>query len=301
MARFINLIENEGIVTYNISSMQEIISETSALFDWRGADRMRVTYLEHSGFFLEWEECVWIFDYYRGELPKLDLTKPVFVFCSHSHADHFNPEIFSLLRKHPHVHYIFSNEIRKKIRAIQKKAASGETLDTVPEITFLTVRTDTKMQDRSGNTLFIHTLSSTDCGCAFVIEYKGRTVFHAGDLHWWTWPGEPESDNRKMEADYKKEIEYLEKREVDLVFTPLDWRQEEDYAKGMTYLLSRVQIRHVFPMHFWGDFSVMERFSAECTLPRLRFDEGEVCQEGAKSGTCFHPIRKNGQIWEIAL
>lgn len=29
MVRRINLIENEGIVTYNISSMQEIISETS--------------------------------------------------------------------------------------------------------------------------------------------------------------------------------------------------------------------------------------------------------------------------------
>lgn len=45
----------------------------------------------------------------------------------------------------------------------------------------------------------------------------------------------------------------------------------------------------------------MEQFKEECTLPRVRFDEGEVYQEGAQSGTCFHPIRKNGQIWEITL
>lgn len=301
MVRRINLIENEGIVTYNISSMQEIISETSVSFNQRGGSGMRVTYLEHSGFFLEWEDCIWIFDYYRGELPKLNMTKPVFVFCSHSHSDHFNSEIFSLLREHPQIHYIFSNEIRKKIRTMQRKAASDTEHETVPEITFLTVRTDAKMQDGSGNTICIHTLASTDCGCAFVLEYKGRTIFHAGDLHWWTWPGEPEADNRKMESDYKKEVEYLEKRAVDLAFTPLDPRQEEDYAKGMTYLLSRVQVHHVFPMHFWGDFSVMEQFKEECTLPRVRFDEGEVYQEGAQSGTCFHPIRKNGQIWEITL
>ncbi len=289
------------------------------------ADGMRVTYLEHSGFFLEWEDCVWIFDYYKGELPKLSLQKPVFVFCSHSHADHFNPKIFSLLREHSQVHYIFSNEIRKKIRTMQRKAASGAEWETVPEITFLTVRTDAKIQDGAGDTIRIHTLSSTDCGCAFVLEYKGRTIFHAGDLHWWTWPGEPEADNRKMEADYKKEIEYLEKRTADLAFTPLDPRQEEDYAKGMTYFLSKVQVRHVFPMHFWDDFSVMERFKKECTLPTVEFDEGEVRQAkvqpdtkqacpaktqpdakesrqvGAQRGTCFHSIRQSGQTWEIML
>lgn len=274
---------------------------------------MKVTYLDHSGFLLEWDNCFWIFDYYKGTLPKLSPEKPVFVFCSHSHGDHFNPEIFSLLDEHPQVHYIFSNEIRKKIRTMQKKSACGAGQGTIPEITFLTVRTDVRIEDGGGDEMWIHTLSSTDCGCAFVVSYKGRTVFHAGDLHWWTWPGEPESYNRKMEADYKKEIEYLENRVTDLAFTPLDPRQEEDYAKGMTYFLSRVRARHVFPMHFWGDFSVMERFKKECTLFGVRFDEGEVRQAQTQpdvekvspakgqNGTCFHMIRQNGQVWEIAF
>ena len=58
---------------------------------------MKVTYLNHSGFLLELEDCYIIFDYYRGELPLLNKEKEVFVFCSHVHADHYNPKVFSLL------------------------------------------------------------------------------------------------------------------------------------------------------------------------------------------------------------
>ena len=59
---------------------------------------MKVTYLNHSGFLLEWKNSYFLFDYYKGELPELNSEKDVFVFCSHSHHDHFNPEIFSILK-----------------------------------------------------------------------------------------------------------------------------------------------------------------------------------------------------------
>lgn len=42
---------------------------------------MKVTYLNHSGFLLELEDCYIIFDYYRGELPPLNKKKEVFVFA----------------------------------------------------------------------------------------------------------------------------------------------------------------------------------------------------------------------------
>ena len=53
---------------------------------------MKVTYLNHSGFLLELENCYIIFDYYRGELSPLNAKKDVFVFCSHVHGDHYNPK-----------------------------------------------------------------------------------------------------------------------------------------------------------------------------------------------------------------
>ena len=79
---------------------------------------MKITYLNHSGFLLEWPECYWIFDYYKGEIPVLDAEKDIFVFCSHSHHDHFNPEIFQLLKDYPKVTYVFADEMREACKKI---------------------------------------------------------------------------------------------------------------------------------------------------------------------------------------
>ena len=71
---------------------------------------IRVTYIGHSGFLVEWPEQYWLFDYYNGTLPPLLPSKPLLVFASHRHADHFNPAIFRL--PHPDVRYILSKDIR---------------------------------------------------------------------------------------------------------------------------------------------------------------------------------------------
>ena len=58
---------------------------------------MKITYINHSGFLVETENCYYVFDYYKGEMPRLDKSKEVVVFCSHFHQDHFNPKIFEIL------------------------------------------------------------------------------------------------------------------------------------------------------------------------------------------------------------
>lgn len=243
---------------------------------------MKVTYLNHSGFLVEWPDCYWLFDYFKGSIPELDADKKVFVFVSHSHGDHFNPKVFELAKKYPQVQYIFSNEIRSRLCGKH----AGEKYGEIPEITFLTVGADAVFSDGREKEVRVHTLHSTDCGCAFVLRYEGKTVYHAGDLHWWARPGEPEKDNRKMIADYKKEMEYLTDTRVDLAFTPLDPRQGETYADGMNYFLKTVQTVHVFPMHFWDDFSVIERFLKEQQVPE---------------NTRIYKISRDGQMWNIDL
>ncbi len=59
---------------------------------------MKITYIEHSGYAIEWESCIWVFDYYRGKIPDWEKTKPLIIFASHAHKDHFAPEIFHYLR-----------------------------------------------------------------------------------------------------------------------------------------------------------------------------------------------------------
>lgn len=246
---------------------------------------MKVTYLNHSGFLLEWEHSYWLFDYYQGDIPELDPKKDLFVFCSHSHQDHFNPAVFALARKYPSARYLFANQLKracrkltrlpaglsisaKQYREVCHSAAESDRMEVpVPSIQFLLSRTDTEILDSRQNPLRVHTLASTDCGCAFVLEYMGKTIFHAGDLHWWLWPEEGDSWNQKMTADYKKEMEYLKGKTLDLAFYPLDPRQEKDYGRGMDYFLHTARVKHVFPMHFWNDFSVIEKYLQEYPLP----------------------------------
>ena len=59
---------------------------------------LKITYIEHSGFLLETENAVFLFDYYKGALPQINPQKPLFVFVSHKHGDHYNPDIFSFRR-----------------------------------------------------------------------------------------------------------------------------------------------------------------------------------------------------------
>jgi len=212
---------------------------------------MHVTYLNHSGFLLEWTNSYWIFDYYKGEIPALNIKKDIFVFCSHSHHDHFNPKIFSILKAYPKVTYLFAEEMKEVCSKI----------DT-PEIYFLENNIDVTIKG-----LKIHTLKSTDMGCAFVIDYEGYTVYHAGDLHWWYWDGEDPDWNAQMTADYKKEIEYLKEKTLDIAFTPLDPRQGNEYALGMNYLLNIAKVKNVFPMHCWDDISIIDKYLQEYEFP----------------------------------
>lgn len=56
---------------------------------------MRVTFLAHDGFFIELDQVCLLFDWWKGVLPPLP-DKPLLVFVSHRHEDHFNPAVFTL-------------------------------------------------------------------------------------------------------------------------------------------------------------------------------------------------------------
>lgn len=235
---------------------------------------MKVTYLSHSGFLIEWEHCYWLFDYYKGEIPLEDRNKKLFVFVSHSHRDHLNTEIFELAGQQKSCVYVIANEAKRVCKNQQDK-----------DISFIKAWEDLVFEDGSGDEIKVHALCSTDCGVAFFLEYQGKTLYHAGDLHWWVWPGEPEEDNRKMTGSYQKEMEYLEGKSIDLAFTPLDPRQEEWYDRGADYLLEHAKIKMLFPMHFWGDFSIIDTY---CNREKKLPPDVEIIK-----------IEREGQCWEI--
>ena len=70
---------------------------------------MKVTFIYHSSYFVELDHCCLLFDYYQGDIPQVG--KPLYVFASHSHPDHFSPAIFQLAGEEREVHYLLSDDI----------------------------------------------------------------------------------------------------------------------------------------------------------------------------------------------
>ena len=234
---------------------------------------MTITFLYHSSFLVELETCTLLFDWYGGETPEIDWSKPLYVFASHHHGDHYSPEIFSAFGME-NIWYILGSCIHLSAR---RKAALG--IDDSHVFRLGGGRT----LDLNG--LHITTLTSTDEGVAFLIEAEGKTIYHAGDLHWWHWEGEPGTWNRDMERDFKQEIAKLAGKTIDAAFLVLDPRQEGDYWLGFDWTMRTADIRHAFPMHSWEDFGIVKQLKrADCSAPyRDRVEE----------------IYYNGQVFEI--
>ncbi len=204
---------------------------------------MKVTYLGHSGFFVEMEDACFLFDYYKGELPEADRGKKLFVFVSHGHYDHYRKEIFSLRDQYDQVRCLISSDI------FVREAEDILSVKPNEETEVLGCR--------------IRTLRSTDEGVAFLLKYRGRTIYHAGDLNWWHWEEETEEYNTAMRRAYQSEINKLQGEKIDLAFVPVDPRLGEQYCWGLDCFMKRTDTKSVFPMHFWDNYAVFDRLALE--------------------------------------
>lgn len=211
---------------------------------------MKVTHIGHSGFLIELDTAILLFDYYRGELPPMNPDKQVYIFSSHVHADHFHMRIFSIA---PGAVYILSNDIHKKYnrRYFEKKGVPEEIYE---RITFVKAHEELRIGG-----LYIRTLDSTDQGVAFLVEACGKTIYHAGDLNWWSWEGETEENERRMEQKFKGEIARLAGIPVDVACMTLDGRQGERFFWGFDYFMRNTDVKLVYPMHYWEEPQVIER------------------------------------------
>lgn len=218
----------------------------------------KVTHLKHSAFLLETEAHYLLFDYWKGEIPDLNYEKPLFVFASHVHHDHYTKDIYQLRERCKEVYYVLSFDIRElddSWKIIDGQKTGEKQLDM---LTFMN-----PYEKKEILSCQVQTLKSTDEGVAFLVHIDGLSIYHAGDLHWWEWPGEPEEENEAYIRNYKAELKCLEDRKLDLAFVVLDPRQEEAGARGMDYFLEKVSARYVFPMHLWKQYQLIRQYIDE--------------------------------------
>lgn len=198
---------------------------------------MKITYIHHSAFLVETLSACLLFDYFEGEIPPIPEEKPLYVLSSHNHHDHFSEVIFSL--NHPNITYLLSWDI--------------------PEVQMTNAHFLKPYETWSDGILTLETFRSTDEGVAFWCTLDGKQIYHAGDLNHWYWEGEDPQWNADMTSAYRSEVAKMAGRTADVAFLPVDPRLEKWFYLGADDFMKQVHAKHIFPMHFWGDFSVCQK------------------------------------------
>lgn len=240
---------------------------------------MTITYIYHSCYLIEFEEYSVLIDYFKDAKREdgslwiedylLNKEEDLYILCTHSHADHFNPEILTWKRRKKNLRYIFSDELLESGKVEEKDA--------------IFLRKEESFRDHR---LKLKAFGSTDEGGSFLLGCEGLLFFHAGDLNNWHWNEEVGKEEALgYENSYLCEVELLSEKTDDLhaVMFPVDPRLGKDYMKGAQQFITRIKTKYFLPMHFGDDYDRANRF-------------GEVAQ---KHGVTYLPVHHPGQSFEI--
>lgn len=239
---------------------------------------MTITFIYHSCYLIEFDGFSVIFDYYR-DVPRgdgsnwvkdylLNKEEDLYVLCSHSHSDHFNPDILNWKQRKKNITYIFSDELKQHV------------------ITDADTHCLRKEQIFEDHRLKVKTFGSTDIGCSFLLSCNDRLFFHAGDLNNWHWNEEVgKAEALTYENNYLCELELLAEDvpHLYLAMFPVDPRLGNDYMRGAEQFVSRIETTYFLPMHFREEYEKANRF-------------GEIA---VQYGCRFLPVNQSGQTFVL--
>ena len=240
---------------------------------------MIITYIYHSCYLIESEDFSILIDFYR------DVRRPdgswwindyvlgkyedVYVLCTHSHNDHFKPEILTWKNRKRNIHYVFSKELLDSKKTAKENAYYLDKLETYKD-----------------EKLSIKAFGSTDIGHSFLIETEKKSIFHAGDLNNWHWAEEVEKEEAlTYENNFLCELELLSERanELYLAMFPIDPRLGREYMRGARQFVSRIRTEYFLPMHF-GE----------------HYDKANAFEPIAKQFGCMYlPLSHQGQSFQL--
>ena len=220
---------------------------------------LSVTYYMHSGFSCALDKVLLVFDYWlgeHGELPERERITPevlqqydsVVVFISHSHPDHYDPEVYRWRKELPGlaITYVVSYDLPVGVRG--RRMSPGDQLEL-------------------SDGLKVRAYGSTDLGVSYLVELQGLRIFHAGDLNFWHWREESTlQEIEDAESAFRTACGPIERQAreggaFDLAFFPVDPRQGRLYDAGANYFIMSVKPRLLIPMHFWERTEIATEFA----------------------------------------
>lgn len=197
--------------------------------------------------------------YKGGHYPDISRDKPLVVFSSHAHHDHYGEKIWKLRNISSNVKYVLSSDIR-----IGRRDRERLGITDLPDDAVVRVEENENISiDFPGLCVDVETFKSTDEGVGFFVTCEGVRIFHPGDLNLWTWSGEGEAYVRQMRRNFEKYTEPLKGRECDIAFALLDPRLEENAYEGIDAFNSMMTIKYLFPIHMWRQYDLIEKYMCD--------------------------------------
>ena len=213
---------------------------------------IKVIYHYHSGFSIEINSILLIFDYYENDenIPNiakinekiLSAYNEIYVFVSHNSIKHFDPIIYTWKQKYPElpITYIIPHDMPigtkgKRIQPQQNRIFSEN--------------------------VHVQAFKSTTEGVAYLVKVFETTVFHAGDLNLWHW----REINSLQEIEFAQElfhkcVQPILSQKIDICMFPTDPRQGPMYDAGGSFFILANQPRVFIPMHFQNRAEIVEIF-----------------------------------------
>lgn len=224
---------------------------------------IKIKFIYHSCYTMEFEDYILIFDYFQGELPKNPKNKKLIFISTHSHYDHFTKKILEIGNPEENI-YILSSDIQDLLQKdniiyLEDKEkdldiATHKFLRNNDNVYFVKPDEVIDIEDFT-----VKTFGSTDQGISFTLSLDYLTIFYAGDLNNWIWPEDSPEERKQMEEDFLKEILKIDE-EVDIAFFPIDPRLKDYYDKGASLFLEHIEPQMIFPLHFKDDCAFTQKF-----------------------------------------
>ncbi len=218
---------------------------------------LELVYVTHNCFLAETPDRLLLFD--LPAAPHIDapgvalvrerlVDKRVFVFASHSHEDHFTPDVRQLARSAREATFIVSDDIAELHDAFNPEKQPGVVV-VEPE-TWVTVAD-----------MDILGFESTDMGVGFFIRFQGQGLYFGGDVAEWAWPGQDEASSDFSRRHFQATLARLRDLAPAVAFTNADARLPN--WTGALDLAREVRPRLLVPMHAFGEPERIWRFAQD--------------------------------------
>ncbi len=226
-------VENSYRLQCRENEPQELSEEKSSFYGY---------FIAQSAFIIETPSITMVFDCHQPDkIPQLSKDKPIVVFISHTHADHFNRGIFALSEKYTDVTYFVGYDVGNRF------------IDSCSEQVKKCIHFFNDYQKQTTEWGEIMSLKSTDIGVAYIVEVDGRVFFHAGDLAIWN-----ADVDRQM---FTMIVKHMEGMHIDYAMIPLDNRCVNMGNLTVQTYMEMLDIDYFTPMHMWDNYAEVDAFA----------------------------------------